>query len=84
VAQFLVQTGFDDLHHHAQERPHDPAATQNQLFGDDLFVSVLDAPTSTNALLFQTRRSDTTIHAQASPGLVRGDSGRLDQRRPIR
>jgi hypothetical protein len=74
VAQFFVQTAIDDKLTITLRNitPENPPETQNQLFGDDVVVNVLDAPTSTNNLLFQGFVvGDTIITATASPGLVR-------------
>jgi hypothetical protein len=85
VAQFFVQTAIDDklTIRLTNIAPENPPATQNQLFGDDLFVLVNDAPTSFSELLFPPPTppnvpavspfltQDTTITATASPGLVR-------------
>jgi len=75
VAQFFVPTALDDkltvtLSHIT---PENAPANQNQLFGDDLQVTILDAPTSTNSLLLEPIFivTDAIISATASPGLVR-------------
>jgi hypothetical protein len=74
LSQFFVQTDIDDrvtvtLTHIT---PENSPAMQNQLFGDDLFVDVLDATTSTNSLLFEDFvNADEIISATVSPGLVR-------------
>ncbi|HXI30722.1 MAG TPA: S8 family serine peptidase, partial [Vicinamibacterales bacterium] len=75
VAQFFVDTDIDDklTVTFSNITPENAAASQNQLFGDDLVVTILDAVTSTNAeLLEQTFiATDKTFTATASPGLVR-------------
>jgi hypothetical protein len=75
VAQFFVNTDVDDklTVTFSHITPENAPANQNQLFGDDLLVTILDAVTSTNVeLLPQTFIvAETTVTATASPGLVR-------------
>jgi subtilisin family serine protease len=75
VAQFFVPTDkYTDRFDVAITKvsPADPAV-QNQLFGEDLFVSVLDAPTSYKAKLFEGYvATDTTIPVEnPQSGLAR-------------
>jgi hypothetical protein len=75
VAQFFVRTDIDDKLTVALSNitPENAPENQNQLFGDDLLITVLDAVTSTNAELFPQAfiATDTVMTATASPGLVR-------------
>jgi hypothetical protein len=53
--------------------PENPPASQNQLFGDDLQVTILDAPTSGSAALLPPAfiDADTSFLVTTSGGLVR-------------
>src|SRR5262245_22322007 len=75
VAQFFVNADIDDklTVTLTNVTPENAPANQNQLFGDDLQVTILDAVTSTNAELFPPPfiAGDAIITATASPGIVR-------------
>src|SRR5262249_3192076 len=75
VAQFFVNADIDDslTVTFSNVTPENAPEDQNQLFGDDLLVTMLDAVTSTNANLLDPTfiAGDTTVSATASPGLVR-------------
>ena len=75
VAQFFVETQIGDrlTVRLTNITPANPPASQNQLFGDDVVATILDAPTSTNQELFPQTfiAADRTISVTASPGIVR-------------
>jgi len=75
VVQFFVETQIGDklTVKVTHITPENAPAGQNQLFGDDLMVTVVDTTTSTNKDLFPIDfiAADKTISAIASPGIAR-------------
>lgn len=75
VAQFFVETQVGDrlTVKLTNITPENAPANQNQLFGDDVVATILDAPTSTNQELFPQDfiATDRTISVTTSPGIVR-------------
>ena len=75
VAQFFVETQIGDrlTVRLTNITPENAPSNQNQLFGDDLVATILDAPTSTNRELFPQSfiATDKTITVTTSPGIVR-------------
>jgi subtilase family protein len=75
VAQFFVETQIGDrlTMKLTNLTPENPPAGQNQLFGDDLAVTIIDATTSRNQDLLPLSfiAADQTTTVITSPGIVR-------------